>query len=165
MESQDHLDIPTAINYLDVSLASFPDLKTRPNVALARLLLLQCGGDRDKVQSEMGNPSFLDLGDEDLDCRVTLLCALHSEEKAELVLGKYIASGKPRPVMKSEAYIMRARLRARQGRFVEARTDAGMSIQVIGNDQALKSKLQMDQIGLENEIPGYAAFIKAHPGK
>ena len=113
----------------------------------------------------MGNPSFLELGDEDLNCRVTLLCGLHSEEKAELVLGNYIASEKPRPVMKSEAFLMRARLRARQGRFLEARTDAGMSIKLIENDQALKSARQMDQIELEKEIPGYAAFIKAHPEK
>jgi len=162
--SENELDFPAAIRFLDLCMNSIPRVRTRPNVRLARLLLQQCADGRPVSRAELDDPSFLVLGNDKLDYRVALLSHLNTD-KAEEFLGNFITKESRTPREKSEAFVERARLRAKLGSFAKARTDADQSMTLIAGNSALKTQREIDILKIENEIPAYAEYVKSLPGK
>jgi hypothetical protein len=142
-----------------------PKVKKRPNVQLVRLLLQQCADGRTATPGAVEDPSFLTLGNDDLSYRVALLCRLGAEARADEFLGNFVTKESRNAREKSEALVKRARVRATLGRHADARTDAEESVALAGSNLAIKTQRQNDLTRLAKDIPAYADYVKAHPGK
>ncbi len=162
IEDANNLDFPAAIQVLDQCTDTMPGVGSGPNVQLARLLLQQCADDRAMPMTAVDDPSFLVLGNDDLGYRVALFCSLGAEIKAEEFLGNFVTKESSSAREKSEALVERARVRAKLGRYAEARTDAEESVALAGSNLALKTQLQNDIAGMVKDIPAYADYLKSH---
>jgi len=158
-------DFQTAIQLLDACMNSLPRVNKSPNIQLARLLLQQCADERAAAPAAVNDPSFLVLGNDDLDYRVALLCGLGAAEKADELLGGVIAKESGSTRQKSKVFFERARVRAGLGKFAAARTDAEQSVALADGNPALKALREMDITQLQKDIPAYADFLKSLPEK
>jgi len=163
--SPSSLDCALAVRYLDNALAACPNLTKRPNVMLARLLLLQCAGENDQVRTGIDNPDFLELGKDDLGFRVTLLNRLHAGGKAEQILTGLIDAKTSPGDTKMKALRERVKLRVKLGMFAEANVDYAQAETLAENNPTIISNLQADRLALEKEVPGYAAYLKTRTVK
>lgn len=154
-----------AVRKLDICLDAVQSLSKIPNVRLARLLLLQAAGQKDEVTKGMEDPAFTTPGTDDLAYRVSLLCRLHAADKAETLLDQALKSSSMSARKRSEALILRAKMRAQLAKFAEAHSDAKEALAATEQDAALKADLQMKLLKLESDYPAYAAYLIAHPGK
>jgi len=93
------------------------------------------------------------------------LCRLNAQDKAEKLLENFISAVEPPAREKSRAFLQRARMRAEQGKFADAQTDARKSIELIADEPLEKTKRQMDLMEIQKSHPGYAAYLKTHPEK
>jgi serine/threonine protein kinase len=159
------LDFPTAIQVLDQCTGNMPGVGSGPNVQLARLLLQQCSDDRAMPMAAVDAPSFLVLGNDDLGYRVALFCALGAEAKAEEFLGNFVTKESSSAREKSEALVERGRVRAKLGRYADARTDVEESVALAGSNLALKTQLQNDIARIAKDIPAYADYLKSRSEK
>ena len=157
-------DFRHAVSLLDQCIDLIPKLEKMPNLMLARLLLLRSAGEVAEVKSKMDDPSFLVLGDDNLDYRVELLGRLDAD-KAEEFLEAFLESTANGTSAKSAALLARTRLRAKNHKYAEALADTGMALALAKNDPVLKASVTMKISGIEGEFPGYAAYLKTRPEK
>jgi serine/threonine protein kinase len=157
-------DYRRAAHHLDQCIAAIPQMETVPNVMLARLLLLRSAGDEAEVRTKLNDPSFLVLGDDEVGYRVELLGRLDID-KAEEFLKSHLGSPPPTKFATSEALLARTRLRAKSGKFSEARADAEMVLALFEGDPVLRAGTEMKLSGIEDEFPAYAAYLKTLPEK
>jgi hypothetical protein len=154
-----------AVDKLDQCLNTIASLREIPNVALARLLLMQAAGDRVAAKNEIDNPIFTTPGSDDLTRRVQLLCRLHAADKAESLLVRVLADPTLKTSKRSDALVRRAEVRVRLGKFAEARADANEAVAAAGDDAALKAGVEMKLLKIEEGFPAYAAYVKSHSEK
>jgi hypothetical protein len=134
-------------------------------VQLARLLLSQATGDPSAAQQAIVNPAFTIPGTDNLSYRVQLLSRLDAAEKAESLLNQVLENPSLTSKKRSDALIQRAEVRAKLGKFPEARGDASLAQEMAGQDSALKAGVKMRILRIESDHPSYAAYLKANPGK
>lgn len=162
---QETFEPELAARKLDLCLDAIPSLREIPNVALARLLLMQAAGDTGAAAKDIGNPVFSSPGTDNLSYRVQLLCRLNAADKAETLIGRVLEDPSLSTRKRYEALVKRAEVRAQQGRHTEAHDDANQALEVTGQDVALKTAVEMKLLRLESDYPGYAAYLKTRPEK
>jgi serine/threonine protein kinase len=163
--SREAFEPALALQKLDLCLDAIPKVREIPNVQLAQLLLLQATGDPSAKQQAIVNPAFTIPGTDNLSYRVQLLSRLDAAEKAESLLDQVLENPSLTSKKRSDALIQRAEVRAKLGKFPEARGDASLAHEIAGQDSALKAGVKMRILRLESDHPSYAAYLKANPGK
>jgi len=163
--NRETLEPELAARKLDLCLNAVPSLGEIPNVVLGRFLLMQAAGDPGAAKKGIGNPVFTTPGTDNLSYRVQLLCRLNAADKAEVLLDRVLEDASLASTKRSDALVRRAEVRARLGKFAEARADAMEAIAAAGNDAALKAGVEMKLLKIEEGFPAYAAYLKTRPGK
>lgn len=153
-------DFPAAVQVLEACIEGIPQLKKRPNIQLAHLLLQRCADEHVTNPALIDDPSLLILGNDDLGYRVALLTSLGAETKADEFLGNFIARESRTSEEKSDAFVRRARVRAMLGRFDEAKSDADEAIAAASENSVLTALRQSDIQKLARDIPAYADYLK-----
>ena len=163
--SRDAFEPELAIRKLDLCLDATDRLAALPNIRLARLLLMQATGNRSEVSQAVKDSAFTTPGTNDLAYRVQLLCRLNAADKAEILLDRVLADSSLKTSKRSDILVRRAEVRARLGKFAEARSDAMQALAGAGDDATLKAALEMKLLEIEEGVPAYAAYLKSQRQK